>query len=385
MNTRKITYILILALLWMVNACIKPYDPQIDEDTTIKYVVAGRITDTEGWHEVSVSLSSPLEHPDYLPVSGCLVNIQDDRGNSFELHEFEPGSYRVWIEKTFLNPGTSYKVSVLTPDGTQLESSFDKMTECPPLDSVYYILEDLPTKDPSVFHRVMQIYVDLQGEGYPGRYYKWEIIETWEYHSANALEYYYDGSFHKVDPVDSSNYYCWITGLKPEVYTISTTSLGTNTYLQYPLNWIDGESSRLGVLYSMFLRQMALSEEAYNYWEQLRINSTQEGGLYEKQPLAIKGNVQNLTDPERVVLGFFYAAAESTRRYFYKDIGGIELTFSNYCQEDNLGRFGWREFRPSDYPVYYYFNEQGALRILNDECVECKLRGGTTEKPEFWP
>jgi hypothetical protein len=135
----------------------------------------------------------------------------------------------------------------------------------------------------------------------------------------------------------------------------------------------------------MLVRQLALSEEAYNYWEQLRVNSTQEGGLYEKQPLAIKGNLQNITDPDKEVLGFFYAAGESTRRYFYKDVEGIELTFSDWCHEEGLGMFGWREFRPSQYPIYYYFNEWGSLRILNKECVKCTLRGGKPVKPDFWP
>jgi hypothetical protein len=135
----------------------------------------------------------------------------------------------------------------------------------------------------------------------------------------------------------------------------------------------------------MLVKQIALSEEAYNYWEQLRVNSTQEGGLYEKQPLAIAGNLKNVNDPDRPVLGYFYAVAESTRRYFYSNIAEITLNFNDYCQEDPLGRMGWREYGPRDYPVYYYFNGLAILRILSDECIECQLQGGTTQKPEFWP
>ena len=72
-------------------------------------------------------------------------------------------------------------------------------------------------------------------------------------------------------------------------------------------------------------------------------------------------------------------------KYFYKDIEGLELDFTDFCNEDILGNLGWRVFHTPDYPVYYHFNDQGALRILNDECVDCRLLGGTTTKPDFWP
>lgn len=382
---RLIRDIMLIIPLTLLISCIKPFDPEISEDVAIKYVVSGRVTNTEGWQEVMVSLSSPIENPNYLPVSGCQVVIHDDNGNLYPLEEAEAGTYRAWMDKAFLNPGTSYKVEVHTPDGSLLQSTYDKMMECPPLDSVYYIVKDLPTNDPAVYRRVLQYYVDLNAQGYESHYFKWEVEETWEYHARHALEYYYDGDFHQVYPPDSSNMTCWVSGLVPQIFTLSTTSLTQNASQEIPLHSIDGKSSRLSVLYSMLVRQISLSEEAYNYWEQLRVNSTQQGGLYEKQPLSIIGNIVNITRPDRPVLGYFYAASESTRRYFYSNVPEITLDFNDYCQEDPLGRLGWREFYPRDYPVYYYFNNQHYLRILADECIECQLQGGTTEKPEFWP
>ena len=67
------------------------------------------------------------------------------------------------------------------------------------------------------------------------------------------------------------------------------------------------------------------------------------------------------------------------------DIEGIELDYPVYCNEEILGPLGWRIFRPYDYPVYYYYTLQGYLRTLNKECVDCRLLGGTTTKPDFWP
>jgi len=378
---KNITFLFALLLLF---SCIKAYDPVIESNDANKYVVSGHITDTEGWQEVYVSLSSPIESPEYIPVSDCQVKIVDDRGNIFSLDEDIPGQYRVWMEQVYLMPGTSYKVSVTIPGGEELVSGFDKMPRCPILDTVYYSIVTIPTTDPAVNPEVLQFYVDLNAKGDYSQYYKYEVEETWEYHAPRPAEYYYDGTHHQIIPPDSSNKICWITVPVKNVFTISTRSLSQNTYKQYPLHHIDGHSARLGILYSMLVHQLALSEQAYNYWEQLRINSNDQGGLYEKQPLAIKGNLRNANNPEREVLGFFYAASESARRYFYKDIEGLVVDYSNACPGGYLPRFGWKEFYPTDYPVYYYYSA-GVVKTLSLDCVDCRALGGSTVKPDFWP
>lgn len=372
--------------MMLLFACIKPYDPVIDSNAASKYVVSGRVTNTEGWQEVEISLSSPIQEPQDIPVPGCFVEIQDDQGNNFALMEDSPGHYQVWMNREDLVIGTSYRVRVTTPEGEFLESGFDKMNAAPPVDSVYYRIEEIPTTNPSVTNTVMQFYVDLDAIGDYSHYYKWDVVETWEYEAAHPLEFYYDGTHHEVIPPDYTNKVCWITKLVPNVFTVSTENLSQNIYNQYPLQAVDGHSSsRLGIMYSILVRQLALTEEAYIYWEQLRINSNEQGGLYEQQPFAIKGNILNLSYPEQDVLGYFYAAAETSRRYFYHDVEGIVLSFNNQCYESDLGRFGWREYFPREYPIYYYYNETGRLRILNRYCIDCRLQGGTTTKPDFWP
>ncbi len=379
---KNITVIIILLLL---TGCIKPYDPVIDANAENKYVVSGRITDQEGFQEVAVSLSSPIKEPKSIPVGFCQVNILDDKGNVFALEEYQPGQYRVWIDQANLAAGTSYKVKVITPTGETLESGFDKMPKCPPIDTVYYFVEDVPTTDPTVTSKVMQFYVDLDAIGDYSQYYKWDIMETWEYHAAHPAQYYYDGTFHEIIPPDYSNNVCYTNNLVKNVFTISTKGLSQNTYKQYPLHSIDGQTQRLAYLYSILVSQVALTEQAYNYWEQLRINSNEQGGLYEKQPLAIKGNLLNLSTPEKDVLGCFYASSVSTRRYFFQHVQGIDMSFNNFCSEDPLGKFAWKEFSPDEYPVFYYFNESGYLRILGTYCIDCRKMGGTTVKPDFWP
>jgi hypothetical protein len=382
---QRINIIAVLFAMLLLAACIKSYDPPIDSSAKNKYVITGCVTDQEGWQVVEISMSSPIESPSYIPISDCFAQIRDNKGNGFPLRELEPGRYRVWMSQADLTPGTAFRVQVLTPDGETLESGYDTMPRGPGLDSVYYAIEDIPTSTPGKDDRVMQFYADLDAIGDYSRYYKWEVIETFEYHAAHPGEFFYDGTFHEIKPPDYTNNVCYATVPAKNVFTISTKNLTQNVYKGYPLHAIDGNTPRLAYLYSILVRQLALSEGAYNYWEQLRINSNDQGGLYEKQPLAIKGNMKNTSTPDKDVLGYFYTASVSSKRYFYHDIEGIVLDYNNGCSEDALGRMGWLEFSPAEYPVYYYFNLQGYLRILTHECIDCRLGGGTTVKPDFWP
>jgi hypothetical protein len=382
----RIRLILTISLLLAaVLSCITPFDPFIDSGEESKYVVTGCITDAAGYQSVYVSLASPIEQPYYRPLSGCQVMLADDTGNEFQMEEAEPGQYSTWMDEGSLQPGRAFRVTVNTPSGEILESDYDTLTECPPIDSVYYFIEDHPTSDPAVVNRGIQFYIDLDGIGFNSKYYRWEVVETWEYHSAHALEYYYDGGFNTVNPADSSNMYCWMTDTVNNIFTLSTVNLSQNEYTKFPLQFVDGKSSRLGILYSFQLRQYSLSEAAYTFWDNMRANSYEQGGLYEQQPMDIKGNVREMTGTGREVLGFFQASSVRVIRMFVKDVEGLDLDFKNYCNEESLGRFGWREFSPKDYPVYYYFNPAGSLRILSKECIECERLGGTMVKPEFWP
>lgn len=369
----------------VLHSCIKPYDPDIETSVSSQYVVSGQVTSQEGYQEVSVSMTSSLENPEQIPVNGCKVEIHDDLGHVFVMEETNPGKYGAWIDGEYLNPGTAYKVIVTTPTAEILESDYDTMAACPPIDTVYYLREDLPTSDPAQPMPGIQFYVDLDATGYDDRYFMWDLEETWEYNVRFAKEYYYDGDFHKIDPPDSSLMTCWITRPVDYVFTLTTLNLAQNRYLNYPLQFVDNESSRLLILYSLNITQMALSEGAYVFWDQMRINSSELGGLYEKQPITIVGNMHDRTDPSRKVLGFFYAAGINVKRIFVKDVPGLEMNVQDFCGPMPLGRFKWKEFRPDQYPVYYYFNESHAVRTLTEECYDCRSYGGVQVKPDFWP
>lgn len=382
-RTEIIAYCSLLALATF--SCIKPYEPAIEKTDQSLFVVSGMVTDQEGYQYVNISLSAEVNEPRYLPLAGCQAEIQESQGSIYPMEDVGDGNYRVWMEAADLVPGKSYRIRLVTPTGLELMSDFDRLPEGPPIDSIYYELDEVLTNDPDHPTLGIRMYADLDARGYESRYFRWEVAETWEYHMDYVREWYYDGAIHKVDPPDNSAQVCWYTGKVNEIFTVSTGSLEENIYRKFPLHFVDNRTTKLTYLYSMMIRQYALSEDAYHYWDKLRVNSQNQGGLYEQQPLPVEGNVYHTADPDVRVLGFFSAASVRSKRVFISPVEGLELDPRPLCIGPvPLGIFGWSDFQPDEFPVYF-IRIDNAIFTLDDNCIDCRLQGGVNVKPEFWP
>jgi hypothetical protein len=384
---RNNIFISFLILVILLQSCIVPYEPNIDSKNLNKFVVTGQVSDNSDYQIVSISTSSSIGAPKYTPVSGCSVRIFDDTGNQFTMQEAEAGTYKVKIAANFLTPGASFKVEILTSDGVNIESDFDRMSECPPVDSIYYSREEIPTNIPGQVTIGLQFYTDLNVGSLNSHFFRWEAIETWKYEVDYPREWWYDGTVHRIIPPDYSRKICWSTQLVKNIYTLSTENLVENKYYRQPLNFVDNHTPKLIYGYSLLIKQHALSEAAYSYWDQLRINGSDQGGLYEKQPLSIEGNLHNNTNPDQKVLGFFGASSVKSKRIFLRNVENFPIDFTTYCTTDTLGlRVGFKAISRSAYPVYLAGNSRTYLMIvLSDYCVDCLTLGGTNIKPDYWP
>ena len=372
----------------MLQSCITPYEPHIDSKNLNKFVVTGQVSDNSEYQIVSISTSSSIGNPRYIPVSNCSVTILDDNGNQFTMKEAEAGTYKAKIPASYLTVGASFKVEIFTSDGVNIESDFDRINECPPVDSVYFSREEIPTNIAGYVTIGLQFYTDLNGGNLKSRFFRWEALETWEYQVDYPREWWYDGTVHRIVPPDDSRKVCWATQLAKGIYTLSTENLVENKYYRLPLNYVDNHSPKLKYGYSLLLKQYALSKAAYSYWDQLRTNSSEQGGLYEKQPLSIEGNLHNNTNPDQKVLGFFSASSVKSKRIFLRNVENFPIDFTTFCTTDTLGTRGGglKEISPSAYPVYLAGNSVTYFFIvLSNYCVDCLTLGGINVKPDFWP
>jgi hypothetical protein len=373
-----------IGLLLCTAACVEPYKPEIRETQDL-LVVNGIITDRPGIHYVEVSRSSPYNQPAFIPVAGCVVRVEDDGGEGVTYTEYRPGRYGAYLDSPFLGLSRSYKLFVFTPDGKQYQSEYDQLLACPLLDRLYYEVSHQETEDPGKYYYGLQFYVDVKPETGASRNVLWKLEETYEYHSPYLIQYIWDGrTLLEFSPPTDSLYTCYKTRAVRELYAASTKYLVTNELNKYPLNYVSNQTSRLLIKYSLLVSQYSLSDEAFIYWERIKKQMNETGGLYETQPAGSKGNIFNADDPGEQVLGYFYASQVREERILIRNT--FDFAIPRYtCQLDTANSIG-------DLGNHFFYmialDPMSAVGppygYADLSCFDCTLLGGTTQMPEYW-
>jgi hypothetical protein len=365
--------------LLIINSCITEFVPVIDEEKE-RLVVEGLITDQPQTNTVKLSKSLPLgKKSEARPMTGCMVRILDDLGNSYILEENEAGRY-VTDSTVFRGvAGRSYTLSIATNnDNNYLHyvSYSVRMKPASKIDSLYY--EKLVIKEPIGLNKGIEeclISLDTYDPDKNSRYYRWDYSETWKFRL----------------PFDIPNQTCWISNNSRSIYLGSTAALSEDRIKHHPVTYISKVTDRLKTKYSILVNQYSLNEAEYNYWDKLQKITVQVGGLYDIIPASVPGNIMCVENPGEKVLGYFSVSAVSSRRIFIHD--NFEGLIDDYadCVSDTLldgpevieglGINVWTLFDIKPSP----FSGKPRVRILTERkgCADCTLRG-TTKKPDFW-
>ena len=380
------TILVILLIAILVAGCVDSYTPDIRESQEI-LVVEGMLTDQPGVQTIYVSRSSPVSNPGLIPENHCLVRVVDENGNSYWFYDQGEGDYQYLLTASQLVRGTAYKLNIMTADRKEYESDYITLPPpCPSIDSLYYEIKTVGTSDPEQSLEGAQFYIDVNAGEDEARNFRWELVETWEYYAANIIQYYFDGILLHLMDDPFKYYYCWKTERIKNIYTASTKNSTSNTITRYPLNYVSNQTLRLQTKYSLLVKQFSLSDEAYQYWDQMRRQQQESGGLYESQPPQIRGNIYNVNDPDELVLGFFYVSSSSEKRIFVN--GQRQLNFPRIkCTLDTIDNMSEIPSYLSC-PVYMRsLSQMGSgppYGVGYGICFDCTSEGGTTVKPDFW-
>ena len=365
-----------ILVIWIGRGCVEPYDMNVrDAGTTL--VVDGVLTDRGGNHRITISQSTSYNAPYFNPLSGCLVEVIDEEGNALVFGEQEAGIYERYVDQSYLVHGHGYKLRI-EYDGSSYESDFQKLMPAAPIGAVYWEVEERETTDPEFTLQGIQFYTDLELPEGTARNYRWILEETWEYHSTYQITYFWDG--YRIQPpgfVPSDLYYCWDSRMIPEIYTLTTQVLSEPVIKGMKLNYVDNQSDRLKVRYSLLITQYGMNEETYRYWRQIEEMSQESGGLYETQPAQIRGNMVNTEDDTDRMLGYFGVCGVDEKRIYVDD------DFKFFPLSIECTPFIPRDGLPSGRPRYLVEVDQ-AFMLAKTECFDCTMHGGTTKKPEWW-
>jgi len=342
-------------------------------------------------HYIEISRSTPYNEPFYQPVGGCVVMVTDENGDMIPFQEGERGKYSADIPGSFLAVGKAYSLQVFTPDQREYCSEYDTLLACPSIDSIYYEVETRETSDPDFFLGGIQFYMDMTGAASDSRDIMWQLEETWEYWSA-LFSQYIRREGEEVTNFHSKEFFykCWKTYPIREIYTETTRNLSVNALRRNSLNFVSNETDRLKITYSLLVKQQSLTRRSYVYWEKMKAQSGETGGLYESQPSSAIGNICNTTDPDEVVLGIFYATQQQTKRIMVvnwrgeNDLFEFKIPYLTCEWESATGSFQ----SAGDFPYYLksaHWTGYGPPYLTGDRiCFDCRIRGGINVKPDYW-
>ncbi len=386
----------IIAMILILSGCIDPFTPDINETEDIM-VINGRITSQEGFQYVEVSRTSPIHSMGGVqPVRFCRVQVEDSKGKLYEFGEIQEGLYRCWMDAADLVPGSEYKLTVTTRGGEAYVSSVEKLLPCPPVEDIPWEVKEMETSNPNISHFGVQFYISTDATGDFAKNFLWELEETWRYLSHYWIMDRYDwipgadppraGIIINKDTEPSDSLLtCYKTLNIPEIYTYSTRNISGDHIRRIPLNFVSDQTDKLYWRYSLLARQYSLSDKAYEFWSNLAGQTQETAELYATQPAMIQGNISSVDHPEETVLGLFFATGISEKRIFiwpnirtwHPDCARYEFT------AEELNEF-LSEIRPELYPIYLVRTMDTLVDYAEQHCFDCRLRGGTLERPPFW-
>jgi hypothetical protein len=386
---RILKYILIICSLNItVLNCKEVYNPPSVKNNPFLLVVDGIII--SGNDSTNITLSRTKSLTDSAPTVkelGAKVFVMSKSGVTYPFSELGDGQYATG--QLLLNSTDQYQLIISTSDGNEFPSEFSTVLTSPPIDSVYW------NQDSSG----VQIYLDTHDPANNTRYYRWENVETWEYRSAydSYLEYVDENNIIERNLLRQI-FRCYQTQLLPNIEVTNTTRLSSDVVYKYKVIDIPTGSEKISFEYSDLIKQYAISAEAFNFWTNLKKNTEQLGTLFDLQPFSELGNILCVNNPAVKCIGYISFTTVQNHRVF---VNKNEITLWNYSPYYNdyspcfVQRALFQDisnfFLPPGGPYGNSMIGQGidppfpVYLFSTNLCVDCRIHGGSTIKPDFWP
>ena len=372
---KRLLTILVIGLIAV--QCKKPFDPPVAEVDQSVLVVEGTIAVGKKIENLFIlsKLKTLQDKSSRIPEKNARVYIESSNGTIWNLAESGNGLYKSVLD---LPETGSYKLMITTAGGKNYESAIQKAVDTPPIDSVTW-KQDID----------LQLYVHAHDPANVTRYYKWEFVETFERHSwYQSLLDFVDGKL-VSRPLGDQIHFCWTNDTSKSILINNTLSLDEDIVSYQPIQKILQPSDKLSVRYSILVRQLGLTKEAYNFWNILKKNTELTGTLFDPQPSKMPSNIICTNDNSRVAVGFISVGKVTEKRIFIMNSAMNLWPAPN--EEDVCPSISDRpaksiEFikqNPSYVPAYFE-TLSGNLVIARKNCVDCRIEKGSNVKPVFW-
>jgi len=392
MNILKYT-ICVLVFVLSFCSCKVPYTPPPITAVSNYLVVEGLINIADSTYitlsrTVNISAASTVK-----PELKAVITIESNTGNSYPLTELGKGVYAA--ANFNLSAANQYRLRIKTSNGNTYTSDFTPAMVSPPIDSLTW----------KATASSLNIYVNTHDPNNATRYYRWDFTEEWEFHT-NYNSQEISNGLQIINRLPGQQIYFCYTGDASTNITVGTSAgLSQDVISNALVNTILSSSEKIGLEYSINVKQYALTNDAYAYWALLQKNTQELGGIFDAQPSATIGNIHNITNPAEVVIGYISAGTTTNQRIFITkktqlpsswftiplypicDADSVDCckTPLSSCAFINYLCLGYQgpltQLIPIN-PIVHGTQQVGTL-AAPPICVDCTLRG-SSNRPSYW-
>lgn len=315
----------ILALLPLFFACVEEYVPQtsVFEDVLI---VETMLTDEFKHHKVTLTRSYTFEEEGPQYETNALVWIVDSQNHNFVFSETSDGVY-ISDQQFMAQPNVSYTLHIKTNDGKEYQSEEETLISASPISNLY---AELATQNNETG---VQVFIDNDNLVNNDNFFMYEFEETYkivtpidiqlDFETANEGQEYLSawGQWAKsfdilTSPHTSQTSICYQTDYQKEMLLANTDNLNTKIK-KFPIRFISNNSYLLRERYSILVKQLVLSEEAFFYYSALNKMQINGNVFIENQPGYVKSNINSLQDENEKVVGYFSVSQMTSKRIYF--------------------------------------------------------------------
>jgi len=322
---------LIFLLFLLPIACIDPYQVDVPEGQQL-LTVEGLIHTGPGPHAITLTRSATygsVFEGLIRPVTGATVVIRDPEGRITFLAEgqetkgsyFTPESFRAEI-------GKSYTLQIQTADGKVYTSLPERVESVPEIEEITLKTVTVPVEGETNPRSGVQLVTEIKDPADQNNFYFWRlspityILKTRPDLFTPRPSPESPGRDPQPKPCCAVCFRTEITGNQSLFIAVDDSFNGLTTRI--PAGFIEDDGLRFVDKLRVDLKQYAVSQGAYRFLRLIKQQAEISGSIFDPPPATVRGNMISLDDPDEVVLGYFMAAGEFSKRIY---IDGTDLTF----------------------------------------------------------
>lgn len=354
---RKRTYILVVGAMALAS-CIEPIDvsPVVNSvaDNSGILVVEGNLTDEQGAaqhvflsrsrriesdstvnveEDVLFNPNTPFIFPrglDVEPEQNATVEVRTSAGNRIVFAESEAGIYKA-PDTFFAERDTGYVLNITTSDGAIYTSTEMSMVGSSRINDLY---AERVTSDTGIDG--MGIFVDTTDPTNETSYFRYAFEETYKIIAPNWRPFEFEVIREEIEFIFDANgdvsqvlypdvglvprvrqeQVCFKTDPSQDILLLDASRLQNTSVKRNQIRFINSNNPIISHRYSILVRQMAISFEAFQFYQNLR-NFTQSELVFSQiQPGPLEGNITSETGNNKVI-GFFDISSVTSQRIYF--------------------------------------------------------------------